>query len=68
MPKMSEARVEFLRSASRPEGTHAVEEYKPAQWAIKENYVTVVEGRFGNRVHRITPSGVEVLKKAEESQ
>ncbi len=60
-------RAAFLRDAKDPTGVHAVEEYKPAQWAIAKGYVTVTVGRMGGRVHRITPAGEAALLRAGET-
>ncbi len=62
--KISPARIEFLKQAREARGVHAVEEYPPAKWAIAQKLVTVVEGRFGSRVHHITPEGEEAHKRA----
>ena len=64
MSKKSEAtgpRVIFLKEARGPQGVHAVEEYAPAKWALSRAYVTVIEGKFGGRVHKITPEGEAFL-------
>ncbi len=64
MAKMSPARAKFLLEARA--GVHAVESYAPAKWAIEKGYVTVDEGRFGSRMHRITPEGEAALRRAGE--
>jgi hypothetical protein len=54
-------RIIFLKEARVEQGVHAVEEYAPAKWAIAKGYVTMTEGRFGGRTHKITTEGEAFL-------